>query len=102
MTDFPDATAKLHGLRLSDGRYALVSNPHPNRRDPLTLALSNDGLVFDKLFYLVGGRHVDYPHMIEHNGFLYIAHSGAKRSVEIERVRLSDLAELQMPIGPGS
>jgi hypothetical protein len=102
MTDFPDATAKLHGLRLSDGRYALVSNPHPNRRDPLTLALSNDGLVFDKLFYLVGGRHVDYPHMIEHDGFLYIAHSGAKRSVEIERVRLSDLAELQMPIGPGS
>ena len=96
-TDFPDATSKLHGLRLSDGRFALVSNPHPKRRDPLTIALSDDGLVFDKLFYLVGGRHVDYPHVIEHDGFLYVAHSGAKRSVEIERVRLSDLNGLRMP-----
>jgi hypothetical protein len=95
-TDFPDATSKLHGLRLVDGRFALVSNPHPKRRDPLTLALSDDGLVFNKLFYLVGGRHVDYPHMIEHDGFLYIAHSGAKRSVEIERVRMSDLNTLKM------
>jgi len=96
-TDFPDATSKLHGIRLSDGRYALVSNPHPKRRDPLTLALSDDGLVFDKMFYVVGGRHVDYPHMMEHDGFLYIAHSGAKRSVEIERVRLADLNALSMP-----
>ena len=100
-TDFPDATSKLHGLRLSDGRFALVSNPHPKRRDPLTLALSDDGLVFNKLFYLVGGRHVDYPHMIEYDGFLYIAHSGAKRSVEIERVRISDLNKLTMPTIPG-
>lgn len=96
-TDFPDATSKLHGLRLSDGRFALVSNPHPKRRDPLTIALSDDGLVFDKLFYLVGGRHVDYPHVIEHGGFLFVAHSGAKRSVEIERVRLSDLNGIKMP-----
>jgi hypothetical protein len=99
-TDFPDATSKLHGLQLSDGRYVLVSNSNPSRRDPLTLALSDDGLVFDKLFYLVGGRHVDYPHVVEHNGCLYIAHSGAKRSVEIERVRLSHLNQLAMPAMP--
>jgi hypothetical protein len=97
-TDFPDATSKLHGLRLSDGRYVLVSNPHPKRRDPLTLAISDDGLVFNKLFYLVGGRPVDYPHVIEHDGSLYIAHSGGKRSVEIERVRLDNLNAAQMPI----
>lgn len=90
-TDFPDATSKFHGLRLSDGRYVLVSNSHPKRRDPLTLAVSDDGLVFNKLFYLVGGRHVDYPHVIEHDGSLYIAHTGGKRSIEIERVRLTDL-----------
>jgi hypothetical protein len=100
LTDFPDATSKFHGLRLSDGRYALVSNSNPKRRNPLTLALSNDGMVFDKLFYLVGGRPVDYPHMIEHEGFLYIAHSGAKQSVEIERVRLSDLNQLRMSTKP--
>ncbi len=97
-TDFPDATSKLHGLRLSDGRYVLVSNPHPKRRDPLTLAVSDDGLVFNKLFYLVGGRHVDYPHVMEHDGFLYIAHTGGKRSIEIERVRLADLNAAKMPM----
>jgi hypothetical protein len=99
-TDFPDASSKLHGLRLRDGRYLLVSNTHPKRRDPLTLALSEDGLTFDKLFYLVGGRQVDYPHVIEHDGFLYIAYSGGKQSVEMMRVRLDDLKRLKMPATP--
>ena len=99
-TDFPDARSKLHGLRMSDGRYALVSNSNPQKRDPLTLALSRDGMTFDRLFYVVGGRHVDYPHMVEHGGFLYIAHSGGKQSVEIERVRISDLDALRMPPRP--
>jgi hypothetical protein len=95
-TDFPDARSKLHGFRLRDGRYVLVSNANPKRRDPLTLALSDDGMVFDRLYYVVGGRHVDYPHVMEHDGYLYIAHSGGKQSVEIERVRLSDLNALKM------
>lgn len=99
-TDFPDARSKLHGLRMSDGRYALVSNSNPKKRDPLTLAIGRDGMTFDRLFYVVGGRHVDYPHMIEHGGYLYIAHSGAKMSVEVERVRISDLDRLQMPARP--
>lgn len=90
-TDFPDARSKLYGFRLKDGRYALVSNSNPKKRDPLTLALSDDGLVFNHLFYVVGGRHIDYPHMIEHGDFLYIAHSGAKGSVEVQRIRLADL-----------
>jgi hypothetical protein len=97
-TDFPDARSKLHAIRLKDGRYALVSNSNPLKRDPLTIALSDDGLVYTKLFYLVGGW-VDYPHMMEHEGFLYIAHSGGKRSVEIQRVRLTDLNAMSMPAG---
>ena len=97
-TDFPDARSKLHAIRLKDGRYALVSNSNPLKRDPLTIALSDDGLVYTKLFYLVGGRAVDYPHMMEHEGFLYIAHSGGKRSVEIQRVRLTDLNAMAMPV----
>jgi hypothetical protein len=96
-TDFPDARSKLHGLRLKDGRYVLVSNANSKTRDPLTLALSRDGMVFDRLFYLVGGRHVDYPHVMEHDGHLYVAHSGGKRSVEIQRVRIADLDTLKMP-----
>lgn len=96
-TDFPDARSKLYGLRLRDGRYVLVSNANPKKRDPLTLALSDDGIVFNKLLYVVGGRHVDYPHMIEHDGFLYIAHSGGKQSVEIQCVRIADVDRVPMP-----
>ena len=95
-TDFPDATSKIFGMRLSDGRYALVSNPNPKKRDPMTVALSDDGMVFDRMYYLVGGRWIDYPHMIEHDGYLYIAHSGGKQSVEIERVRIADMDRLEM------
>jgi predicted neuraminidase len=42
-TNFPDATSKVHGLRLSDGRYVLVSNANPKKRDPLTIAVSDGG-----------------------------------------------------------
>lgn len=101
-TDFPDARSKIYGQQLRDGRYVLISNPSPRGRDPLTLALSEDGMQFNQLFYLVGGRRVDYPHLIEHDGFLYIAHSGGKRSVEIQIVRLADLQKLQMPKSPKS
>jgi outer membrane protein assembly factor BamB len=49
-TNFPDATSKISGLRLSDGRYVLVSNPRPRKRDPLTLSISEDGMVFTTLY----------------------------------------------------
>lgn len=96
-TNFPDATSKLHGVRLSDGRYVLVSNSNPKRRDPLTLAISDDGMVFTKLGYLVGGRHVDYPFVMEHDGHLLVAFAGGKQSVEVLKLRLSDLDQLEMP-----
>lgn len=90
-TNFPDATSKLHGLRLSDGRYVLVSNANPQKRDPLTISLSDDGLVFNHILYLVGGRHVDYPHVLEHDGHLFVAFAGSKQSVEVLKIRLTDL-----------
>jgi hypothetical protein len=34
---------------------------------------------------------------MEHDGYLYIAHSGGKRSVEVQRVRLADLDKMAMP-----
>lgn len=91
-TNFPDATSKINGLRLSDGRYVLVSNANPKKRDPLVLSVSNDGIVFNVMFYLVGGRWVDYPHVLEHDGHLYIAFAGGKQTVEVLRVRIADLA----------
>ena len=93
-TNFPDATSKFFVLRTSRGYYAMVSNANPRRRDPLTLAISPDGLVFTHLFYLIGGRHVDYPHIIEHGGQLLIAFSGAKQTTEVLKVSLDDVDKL--------
>jgi hypothetical protein len=90
-TNFPDAASKFCGLQLSDGRYILVSNANPKKRDPLVLSVSDDGIVFNKMYYLVGGRHVDYPHVIEQDGALLIAFAGLKQSVEIIKIPLSEL-----------
>jgi hypothetical protein len=99
-TNFPDATSKISGLRLADGRYVLVSNPNPKKRDPLALSISGDGLVFSKMIYLVGGRHVDYPHVIEHGDSLFIAFAGGKQSVEILKIKLADIDAVAMPAQP--
>jgi len=93
-TNFSDATSKFFVLRRSRVYYAMVSNSNPDRRDPLTLAISHDGLVFTQLYHLVGGRHVDYPHMIEHDQHLWIAFSGAKQTMELLKVGLDDVDEL--------
>lgn len=96
-TNFPDATSKFFALRTTRGYYVLVSNSNPKRRDPLTLAVSKDGLVYTHLFYLVGGRHVDYPHIIESNGQLLIAFSGAKQTMEVLRVSLDEIDKRMGP-----
>lgn len=96
-TNFPDATSKFFVHRTSRGYYVMVSNSNPRKRDPLTLAISEDGLVYTKLFWLVGGRHVDYPHIIEQDGHLLIAFSGAKQTMEVMKVSLDELERLAMP-----
>lgn len=90
-TNFPDATSKLHGLRLRDGRFVLVSNANPAKRDPLTIAVSNDGVTFSQMGYLVGERHVDYPHVMEHDGSLFVAFAGGKQTVEVLRICIDDM-----------
>ncbi len=76
-------------------RRALAGKlPVPPCRDPLTLAISKDGLGFTHLFQLVGGWHVDYPHIIEHDDYLLIAFSGAKQTMEVLKVSLDDVDEL--------
>ena len=46
---------------------------------------------------MIGGRHVDYPHMIEHDGHLLVAFSGAKQRMEVMKVSLDELEGLAMP-----
>ena len=94
-TNFPDATSKFRGLRLADGRYVLVSNANPKKRDPLVVSVSRDGLVFDQMGWLAGGRHVDYPHVIEHDGHLLVAFATHKMTVEVLRFPLEQLDRLQ-------
>ncbi len=94
-TNFPDATSKFSAVRLPDGRYVLVSNSNPKKRDPLTLAVSRDGLVFTSMGYLVGGRHVDYPHVIHHEGHLYVAFATAKQTVEVLRLPVAEVDRLE-------
>ncbi|QDV24618.1 exo-alpha-sialidase [Aureliella helgolandensis] len=93
-TNFPDAMSKFFALRTSRGYHVLVSNANPTTRDPLTLAISVDGLVYTHLFYLVGDRHVDYPHVIEHDGHLLVAFSGAKQTMEVLKISLDDIDRL--------
>lgn len=90
-TDFPDATSKINGIQLKDGRFVLVSNANPRKRDPLTIAISDDGMVFSKMGYLIGGRRVDYPHVMEYDGYLIVAFSGGKQTVEVLKIKISDL-----------
>ena len=90
-TNFPDATSTFFALRTSRGYYALVSNANPSGRDPMVLSISPDGLVYTHTFYLVGGRHVDYPHLIEQDGHLLISFSGAKQTVEVLKVPLETI-----------
>ncbi|REK18009.1 MAG: hypothetical protein DWQ37_05430 [Planctomycetota bacterium] len=93
-TNFPDATSKIFGLRLDDGRYVLISNANPRKRDPLVLSVSDDGVVFRAMGYLVGGRRVDYPHAIQQGDFLLVAFSGGKQSVEVLKIPLTEIDEL--------
>jgi len=96
-TDFPDARSKFHGIRLSDFRYVLVSNPNPERRYPLALSISDDGMVFTKMGYLVGGRHIDHPHVMEHDGYLFVAFAeSVKQKIEVLKINISDLDDLDM------
>lgn len=96
-TNFPDATSKFNGLQMSDGRFVLVSNANPEMRDPLVLSISDDGMVFNKMGYLTGGRWIDYPHVIEHDGHLLVAFSGSKKQTcEVLKIRIADLSVLDV------
>jgi len=106
-TDFPDATAKFNVLQLSDGRYAMVSNPNRSgKRIPLVLSLSSNGVVFDRMLILrdkptmyryagkdLGYAGYHYPQLLENGTYLYIIHSENMEDIKLLRIALTDLAE---------
>lgn len=103
-TNFPDASSKSFSLRLSDGRYVLISNPDINGvRNPLCIAISDDGDSFDRMVVLRDEATsvtypgtgklpgYQYPHALEHNGVLHVIYTRNKEDIQITSVDLDDL-----------
>lgn len=95
-TNYPDATSKNFVLRLRDGRYVLINNPDPKRRDPLAMSFSRDGWTFGGPEAVrkgaparryegraKGSGSYQYPHAIEHDGRLWVIYSTNKEDIEI-------------------
>lgn len=99
-TDYPNATSKLFTLRTGRGFRVLVSNANPalGRRE-LHLGVSDDGLTFTRLARLdipsPKATTFQYPHVIEHDGQLFIAFSNKKNVTELLRVPLAAVEKLR-------
>ncbi len=112
-TNFPDATSKFFCLRTLRGYYVLVSNANPKRRNPLCVSLSDDGVTFTRMARLpIPGQVADdaafdtkrgstkteslqYPHAIEHDGYLLVAYSRKKQAIEVVKIPLDELDRLR-------
>ena len=87
----------------------IVSNPNANGRSPLALSAWEDGVTFTRMGRLPipvsreGGAFdaahtsgsVQYPHVMEHNGHLYVTYSRRKTSIEVIRISLDEVDRLR-------
>jgi len=106
-TNFPDSTARTSAGNLPDGTAYLINNPMPQRLDRslLTIALSRDGVLFDRAYLVRGeptrrrydGKHKldgwQYPNAVVWEDTLYIAYSINKEDIGVTRIKLEDLDE---------
>lgn len=106
VTNFPESGARHHGLRLSNGLYVLLVNPNPQGRIPFAIAVSKDGLVYDRIANVrpeptrarwegrakSAGYH--YMRGYEHGGQLYTIYSVNKEDIEVSIIPLSEFAAL--------
>ena len=106
-TNFLDSTARFSAGNLPNGTAFVINNPgakrNPRIRNPLTLALSSDGITFDRGFIIRGGptsmrfegiHKLDgwqYPSAVTWQGYLYIVYSINKEDVGVTRVALEKL-----------
>jgi hypothetical protein len=99
-TNYPNSSSKLFSLQTSAGLRLLISNANPalGRRE-LHVALSDDGLVFTRMARLdipsPRPATLQYPHVIEHDGYLFIAFSRNKTTIELVKVILADMEALR-------
>lgn len=105
-TRFTDNNSKSYLGQLPDGRYFHVGTPdtiNKGNRTPLVLALSKDGLNYDKTFIVdetnyqmkYKGKWKDgqfgYPYAYVHEKYLYIIYSRRKEQLEIIKIDINQL-----------
>lgn len=105
-TNFPEQGSRHHALRLSNGLYAILVNPSPMERIPFAIALSRDGLVYDRIANVrneetaarwagrAKSKGYQYMRGYEHEGKLYTIYSVNKEDIEVTVVSLSALEEM--------
>jgi hypothetical protein len=111
-TDIPDSPSRAQALTLADGTVLLIGSqtayafdvPMYLDRDPLTVAISADGLSFDRVFALrtgapkdfrfpgVSGRNPGFAYVsaLIHDGWLYVLYSVGKEDMAITRVPIGE------------
>ena len=106
VTNFPEQGSRHHGLRLSNGLYALLVNPNPASRIPFSIALSRDGLVYDRIANVraeptsprwkgrAKSNGYQYMRGFEHDGQLHTIYSVNKEDVAVTSIPLSELMAL--------
>jgi hypothetical protein len=105
LSDFPDSMSRVRAGSLSDGRCYLIGNAYPKLLDRmhLMLALSNDGVRFDRMYTLLDDptaqrafgllktHGYQYPVSLEDGGRLLVAYSVNKEDIECAIVDVAGL-----------
>lgn len=98
LSDIPDSMSRIYAGRLSDGRYFIVNNAISNLLDrrPLTLLISEDGVLFDKVYMinddpaemrckgLLKANGHQYPCCLVEEGKLIVAYDNGKEDIMCE------------------
>ena len=105
VTNFPEASARHQGLRLSNGLYALLVNPNTSgQRLPFSIGLSKDGLTYDRIANVrsdVPKTHntkekpgFNYMRGFEHDRKLFTIFSMNQQSIGVTIIPLSEFEAL--------
>jgi hypothetical protein len=88
LTSIPDSHSRTCASILPDGRVFLIGNQIESGRSLLTLALSSDGIDFDRVYGLIGEHNAtfQYAGAVRVNETLFVAFSTDKKRIDIVRL----------------